>query len=108
MKLLERNKCLEDLTRWFHAATEQAGCIALVGGEAQQVVEDIARAPTPEFPGISLEARRAINLAAIAYAEVLCERLNVIEKPLLQMAREATARRTAADAPAAWAARPVR
>jgi DNA-binding CsgD family transcriptional regulator/tetratricopeptide (TPR) repeat protein len=34
MKLLERNNCLEDLTRWFQAATEQAGCIALIGGEA--------------------------------------------------------------------------
>ena len=31
--------------------------------------------PVPEFPGLSLEARRAINLAAIAYAEVLCLRL---------------------------------
>ncbi len=29
----------------------------------------------PEFPGLSLDARRAINLAAIAYAEVLCLRL---------------------------------
>jgi hypothetical protein len=46
---------------------------------------------------VSLDARRAINLAAIAYAGVLCWRLRVIEKPLLQMAREATARRTAGD-----------
>ncbi len=30
---------------------------------------------TPEFPGVSLEARRAINLAAIAYAHVIMTRL---------------------------------
>ena len=29
----------------------------------------------PEFPGLSLDARRAINIAAIAYAEVMCLRL---------------------------------
>jgi len=42
-------------------------------------------------------ARRAINLAAIAYAEVLCLRLAVIKTPLLQMAREAIGRREASD-----------
>ena len=65
--------------------------------QAQLAVDAIAGEPAPEFPGLSLDARRAINLAAIAYAEVLCERLKVIEKPLLQMAREATGRRAAAD-----------
>jgi len=52
--------------------------------------------PAPEFPGVSIEARRAINLATIAYAEVLCLRL--ADTPLVALAREATARREVADA----------
>ena len=62
--------------------------------QAQQGLEQIAREPTPEFPGISLEARRAINLAAIAYAEVLCLRVASLKSPLLSMAggRPASAR----------------
>jgi hypothetical protein len=47
--------------------------------------------PAPEFPGLSVEARRAINLAAIAYAEVLCLRL--ADTPLVALAREAVSRR---------------
>ena len=34
MELLERERCLADLTAWFGAATEREGCIALVRGEA--------------------------------------------------------------------------
>ena len=52
---------------------------------------------TPEFPGLSLPARRAINLAAIAYAEVLCLRLAELKTPLVTLAREATSRREAGD-----------
>ncbi len=37
--------------------------------------EQIEKAGAGEFPGISVESRRAINLAAIACAEVLCLRL---------------------------------
>ena len=37
--------------------------------------------PAPGFPGLSVEARRAINLAAIAYAEALCLRL--VKTPLV-------------------------
>jgi hypothetical protein len=51
--------------------------------------------PVPEFPGLSLEARRAINLAAVALAEVLCIRLAGTN--LVQLAKEATARREVAD-----------
>jgi len=47
--------------------------------EAQLGVEEIARAPTPEFAGLSLPARRTINLAAIAYAEALCLRLTQLK-----------------------------
>jgi hypothetical protein len=57
--------------------------------------EEIAGEPLPEFPGLSLDARRAINIAAIAYAEVLCLRLS--RTPLVMQAREATRHREATD-----------
>jgi len=34
MALLERERCLEDLTTWLGAVPESGGCVALVGGEA--------------------------------------------------------------------------
>jgi DNA-binding CsgD family transcriptional regulator len=34
MELLERERCLADLAKWFDAVAEDEGCIALVGGEA--------------------------------------------------------------------------
>lgn len=50
--------------------------------EAARVVEDMREArrtlekePTPEFPGLSVDGRRAVNLAVIAYAQLLCTRL---------------------------------
>jgi hypothetical protein len=45
----------------------------------------------PEFPGISLAARRNINLAIISYAEFLCE--SVDAHGLAAKAKEAVARR---------------
>ena len=50
----------------------------------------IAEAP-PEFPGISLGARRNINLAIISYAESLCEHVDAFG--LAARAKEAVARR---------------
>ncbi len=47
------------------------------------------------FPGLSLEARRATNLAMVAYAEILC--LRILGTPLLALARAATLRRDPAD-----------
>ena len=38
--------------------------------------EQIEKTGAGDFPGLSVEARRAINLAAIACAEVLCLRLS--------------------------------
>ncbi len=85
------------LERRIHGAVTGAAAASAALAQAQAELEAVNQEPLPEFPGLSLDARRAINLAAIAYAEVLCQRLKVIEKPLLQMAREATGRRTAAD-----------
>lgn len=49
-------------------------------------------AETPlEFAGLSLEARRAINLAVVAYAQILCDRL--VPTALLEPARVAAGRR---------------
>jgi hypothetical protein len=67
--------------------------------QARSDLDALNKEELPEFPGLSLEARRAINLAAIAYAEVLCARLLVIEQPLLTLAREATSATNAYGAP---------
>ncbi len=40
--------------------------------EAQRTIQ---KEPLPEFPGVSVEGRRMINLAVIAYAQVMCARL---------------------------------
>ncbi len=45
----------------------------------------------PEFAGLSLEARRAINLAAVGYGQILCDRLAPTR--LLEPARVAAGRR---------------
>jgi hypothetical protein len=63
--------------------------------EARAAVEALDQQAVPEFPGLSVESRRAINLAAIAYAEVLCLRL--AKTQLVTLAREATQRREATD-----------
>lgn len=63
--------------------------------EARAALEAFEQVPVPEFPGLSVDSRRAINLAALAYAEVLCGRL--IKTPLVTLAREATQRREVTD-----------
>lgn len=45
----------------------------------------------PDFPGLSLGARRSINLAIISFAELLCENVDVFG--LAARAKEAVARR---------------
>ncbi len=65
---------------------------------AQTAVTDLSDArhaiesePPPAFEGISLEGRRAVNLAIIAYAESLCDRLSA--GGLADLARQTTLRR---------------
>lgn len=84
-----------ELDRRLQAARTDAATADLTLGEARAAAEQLSAEPAPEFPGVSLEARRAINLAAIAYAEVLCLRL--ADTPLVALAREATSRREVAD-----------
>ena len=57
--------------------------------------EQIEMGGAGEFPGLSVETRRAINLAAIACAEVLCLRLS--RTNLVIAARAAMARRESND-----------
>ena len=63
--------------------------------EARVAAEALEKEAGPDFPGLSLDARRAINMAAIAYAEVLCLRL--VKTRLVTLSREATARREVQD-----------
>ncbi|HVW69485.1 MAG TPA: hypothetical protein VHB68_10950 [Steroidobacteraceae bacterium] len=83
------------LEQRIHGAQGASVAANLALSEARAMVEAIERAPTPEFPGLTVETRRAINVAAIAYAEVLCVRL--LKTSLVQLAREATSRREASD-----------
>jgi len=57
--------------------------------------EQIEKAGAGEFPGISVESKRAINLAAIACAEVLCLRL--ARTNLVAAGRAAMATREASE-----------
>ena len=95
------------LTRFWHyfkrRSLEQRIAVAVARAvaansalaEARTASDELEKEAIPEFPGLSLEARRAINLAAIAYAEVLCLRL--IKTRLVMLAKDATSRREATD-----------
>jgi hypothetical protein len=54
-------------------------------------VHDIESEAPPAFEGLSMDGRRAVNLAVIAYAEWLCERLSA--GGIAALARETTLRR---------------
>jgi len=93
------------LTRFWHyfrrRALERrigAAQAALAGADtsvaqAQAQVDEVGRETAPEFPGLSLQSRRSINLAVIACAEVLCLRLTELKTPLVELARQAVGRR---------------
>lgn len=56
----------------------QRGRVAQAGqhlADLHEAQRTIQKEPLPEFPGVSVEGRRMINLAVIAYAQVMCERL---------------------------------
>lgn len=97
----------ERLTRFWHyfqrrrlderiaAANSTTAAAETRLADARAAAEALDKETAPEFPGLSLEARRAINIAAIAYAEVLCLRL--VKTQIVSLAREATGRREIAD-----------
>lgn len=57
----------------------------------QQQRDELAGASDPDFPGLSVEGKRLVNTAALAYAQQLVERLSKNSLPLL--AKEAMIRR---------------
>jgi hypothetical protein len=94
---------LSRLTAFWHYFRRRRGQRALESLRQGVVVADsavgelhaeksaIGAEMPPEFPGISLAARRNINLAIISYAESLCE--HVDEFGLAARTKEAVARR---------------
>jgi hypothetical protein len=98
---------LAKLDKWWHrwerpkvAAQRPPLIVAMESAErelnaARGRVEQLDKAGAGEFPGISVEARRAINIAAIACAEVLCLRL--AKTNLVAQARAAMSRREASE-----------
>ena len=62
---------------------------------ARQARAAVESEPVPDFPGLSVEARRAINLAVVAYATLLRDRLAGTR--LFELAREASGRREPPD-----------
>lgn len=102
-QVAELEQQLQQLRRFWHyfrrrslrGRLQAAGLQALLSAQdleaARAACEQIENETLPEFGGLSLDARRAINLAAIAYGQVLCERLQ--HTSLVEMAREATSLR---------------
>jgi hypothetical protein len=83
-KRRRRQKALESLRNQVVAADAAVGDL-----HAERTAID--REAAPEFPGISLAARRNINLAIISFAELLCEHVDAYG--LAGRAKEAVARR---------------
>jgi hypothetical protein len=81
--------------RRLRAELQAAGLQNLLNAQeyeaARAVREAFEAEPIPEFGGLSLDARRAINLTVVAYAQVLCERLE--KTGLVALARTAVSRR---------------
>jgi hypothetical protein len=83
-KRRRRQKSLESLRSQVVAADAQVGDLH---AERSAIEHEAA----VDFPGISLAARRNINLAIISYAELLCEHVDAYG--LAARAKEAVARR---------------
>jgi hypothetical protein len=63
-----------ELSQELHGASIQVLLSERTLGEARSARDELA-AELPNFSGLSIDSRRAINLAAVAYAQVLRERL---------------------------------
>jgi hypothetical protein len=96
---------LARLDRWWHrwqrpkVAAQRPALAAVVERAERELqasrekVEHLDKVGAGEFPGISIESKRAINIAAIACAEVLCLRL--ARTTLVAQVRAAMSRREA-------------
>jgi archaellum component FlaC len=102
-QLLGAQNELERLTAFWHyferrrrgkALVPLRQAVLLAEGQVTELQSErsaTADEAPPEFPGISLGARRNINLAIISYAELLCEHVDAFG--LAAKAKEAVARR---------------
>lgn len=84
-----------DLDRRLHAMNAELRGVNAQLEEARGAYEAVMSEAPPDFPGLSVESRRVINLAAIAYAELLCLRL--ARTSLVRQAAEAMRRREPRD-----------
>jgi hypothetical protein len=101
--LAEQTAQIERLTAFWHYFKRRRAQKALEMLRGRVVAADAAvgevhaersaveHRAAPDFPGISLAARRHINLAIISYAELLCEHVDAFG--LAQRAKESVARR---------------
>jgi hypothetical protein len=106
-RVADADRALASLTQFWHyfkRRRAQRACHAARAGatqadaalaQARAAMEAFEAEALPEFAGVSIESRRAINLAGLAYAEVLCLRL--AKTQLVTLAKEATARREVSD-----------
>jgi hypothetical protein len=102
-RLAEQQAQIDRLTAFWHYFKRRRARAALETLRSQVVIADAAvgdlhaertaieNEAAPEFPGISLSARRNINLAIISYAELLCEHVDAFG--LATKAKESVARR---------------
>jgi hypothetical protein len=82
-----------------HRLVGAGAAVALALMEVEDARAGLAKVDAqqpPEFPGLSVDARRAINIAAIAYAEVLWLRL--ADTSLMTLAKDAMGHREPVDA----------
>jgi hypothetical protein len=84
-KMLAKRPALQDAVAAADAALQAA----------RLRMENVEKAGAGDFPGISVEAKRAINIAAVACAEVLCLRL--ARTNLVSAARSAMSKREATE-----------
>ena len=80
-----------DLQKSLQPLRSEVAAADAVVRDLQVARNDLVSEPAEPFPGISLGARRTINLAIIGYAELLCERVDVYG--VAARAKESVARR---------------
>jgi hypothetical protein len=80
-----------NLQRELELAKVRVNSADVALAEARAELERVMAEGQVPFPGLSVAARRAVNLSVIAYAEILMQRL--ANTPLLALARAAVLRR---------------
>ena len=88
-RLRERDDRMKKLTGFWHYFRRRSLATEIVAQRQRCVVAErqladmreshrtIEKEPWPEFPGLTIEGRRSVNLAVIAYAQLLYARLAV-------------------------------